>query len=209
MPAPDIQKEVEKAVKELIRLKDRVLPVKVGRAVRDSVRENFRRGSFYGEPWKTPLRTGIGFDGPAYGPLLSGTNHLMMSTEYFPEPGRVKIQNSLVYAEIHNEGGEITVTKRMKSYFWAQYYKKGLVGGMYGKASGKRNQQKADTFNKEAEFWRNMALKKVGSKIKIPKRQFLGEHPEVDRMVKEIINQELQSFIQNYVQNGMSTRRSR
>lgn len=205
MPAPDIQKEVEKAVKELMRLKDRVLPVKVGRAVRDSVRENFRKGSFYGEPWKVPLRTGIGFDGPDYGTLLSGRNHLMMSTDYIPEPGRVKIQNTLVYAEIHNEGGEITVTKKMKSYFWSQYYKKGLVGGMYSQAKGKKNQQKADTFNKEAEFWRNMALKKVGSKIKIPKRQFLGEHPEVDRIVKDIINQELQNFIAN----GISTRRSR
>lgn len=205
MPAPDIQKEVEKAVKELMRLKDRVLPVKVGRAVRDSVRENFRKGSFYGEPWKVPLRTGIGFDDPGYGTLLSGRNHLMMSTDYIPEPGRVKIQNTLVYAEIHNEGGEITVTKKMKSYFWSQYYKKGLVGGMYSQAKGKKNQQKADTFNKEADFWRNMALKKVGSKIKIPKRQFLGEHPEVDRIVKDIINQELQNFIAN----GISTRRSR
>lgn len=205
MPAPNIQKEVEKAVKELMRLKDRVLPVKVGRAVRDSVRENFRKGSFYGEPWKVPLRTGIGFDGPGYGTLLSGRNHLMMSTDYIPEPGRVKIQNTLVYAEIHNEGGEITVTKKMKSYFWSQYYKKGLVGGMYSQAKGKKNQQKADTFNKEADFWRNMALKKVGSKIKIPKRQFLGEHPEVDRIVKDIINQELQNFIAN----GITTRRSR
>ena len=128
-----------------------------------------------------------------------------MSTDYIPEPGRVKIQNTLVYAEIHNEGGEITVTKKMKSYFWSQYYKRGLVGGMYSQAKGKKNQQKADTFNKEAEFWRNMALKKVGSKIKIPKRQFLGEHPEVDRIVKDIINQELQNFIAN----GISTRRSR
>ena len=44
MPAPDLQREVQRAVQELIRLKDRVLPVKVGRAVRDSVRDNFRRG---------------------------------------------------------------------------------------------------------------------------------------------------------------------
>ncbi|MBE6234766.1 MAG: hypothetical protein E7112_00855 [Bacteroidales bacterium] len=205
MPAPDIQKEVEKAVKELIRLKDRVLPVKVGRAVRDSVRQNFRQGGFYGRPWKVPMRTELGFSGPGYGPMLSGTNHLMMSTDYVPEPGRVTIQNTLVYAQIHNDGGEITVTKRMKKYFWSQYYKRGLVGGMYSQAKGKKNQQKADTFNKEADFWRNMALKKVGSKIKIPKRQFLGEHPEVDRIVTDIINQELLNFAQNH---GSFTRRS-
>ena len=56
MPAPDIQGEINRALKELMRLKDRVLPVKVGRAVRDSVRDNFRKGGFYGQTWKTPMR---------------------------------------------------------------------------------------------------------------------------------------------------------
>ena len=204
MPAPDLQGEINRAVKELIRLKDRVLPVKVGRAVRDSIRQNFRQGGFYGQSWKPPMRTDLGFNGPAYGPMLSGTNHLMMLTDYIPEPGRVTIQNTLVYAQIHNEGGEITVTKKMKSFFWSQYYKRGLVGGMYGQAKGKKNQQKAETLNKEAEFWRAMALKKVGSKIKIPQRQFMGEHPEVGRIVKDIINQELSKFIQN----GINSRKS-
>lgn len=205
MPAPNLQGEINRAIQELIRLKDRVLPVKVGRAVRDSVRENFRKGGFYGQPWTPPMRTSLGFDGPGYGPMLSGTNHLMMSTDYVAEPGRVIIQNSLVYAPIHNEGGEITVTTKMKSFFWSQYYKSGLVGGMYEQAKGKRNKQKAEAFNKEAEFWRAMALKKVGSTIKIPQRQFLGDHPEVTRIVQQIINTELTNFIQN----GMHTRRSR
>ena len=204
MPAPDLQGEINRAIQELMRLKDRVLPVKVGRTVRDSVRENFRKGGFYGQPWTPPMRTSLGFDGPGYGPMLSGTNHLMMSTDYITEPGRVIIQNPLVYAQIHNEGGDITVTKKMKGYFWSMYYKRGLVGEMYGKAKGKKNRQKAETLNTEAEFWRNMALKKVGDKIKIPQRQFLGEHPEVNRIVQEVINQELLNFINN----GMSTRRS-
>ena len=204
MPAPDLQGEINRALKELMRLKDRVLPVKVGRAVRDSVRDNFRKGGFYGQTWKPPMRTDLGFEGPSYGPMLSSTNHLMMSTDYVAEPGRVIIQNSLIYAQIHNEGGEITVTQRMKGYFWSMYYKRGLVGEMYGKAKGKKNRQKADNLNAEAQFWRNMALKKVGDKIKIPQRQFLGEHPEVNRIVREVINQELLNFINN----GMSTRRS-
>ena len=204
MPAPDLQGEINKALKELMRLKDRVLPVKVGRAVRDSVRNNFRKGGFYGQTWKPPMRTDLGFEGPSYGPMLSGTNHLMMSTDYVAEPGRVIIQNSLIYAQIHNEGGEITVTKRMKGYFWSMYYRRGMVGQMYGQAKGKKNQQKAETLNQEAMFWRAMALKKVGSKIKIPQRKFLGDHPEVERLVKSIINAELTNFINN----GMHLRRS-
>lgn len=206
MPVPDLQGIIQKQVKELLLQKDRVLPVKVGRAVRDSIRENFRKGGFYGAAWSPPMRIEQGFDsGPGYGTLLSGTNHLMMSTDYFPEPGRVTIQNTLVYAQIHNDGGEITVTKRMKGFFWSQYYKKGLVGGMYERGKGKKSKQKAEAFNKEAEFWRNMALKKVGSTIKIPQRQFMGEHPEVDRIIREIINNELSKF----AQNGINSRRSR
>ena len=206
MPVPDLQGIIQKQVKELLLMKDRVLPVKVGRAVRNSIRENFRKGGFYGAAWSPPMRIEQGFDsGPGYGTLLSGTNHLMMSTDYFPEPGRVTIQNTLVYAQIHNDGGEITVTKRMKQFFWSQYYKKGLVRGMYERGKGKKSKQKAEALSKEAEFWRNMALKKVGSTIKIPQRQFMGEHPEVDRIVREIINNELSKF----AQNGINSRRSR
>lgn len=189
MAAPDLQKEIQKKLKELLRLTNRVLPVKVGRAVRDSVRENFRKGGFYGTPWQAPLRTQLGIGGPGYGPLLSGTNHLMMSTDYIPGEGRVIIQNTLVYAPIHNDGGSITVTAKMKGFFWAQHYK----------ARGDAKELSA-----EAQFWRNMALKKVGSQIKIVQRQFLGEHPEVNRIVSEIVNKELTNFINN----GMSTRRS-
>lgn len=187
MPAPDLQGEINRALKELMRLKDRVLPVKVGRAVRDSVRDNFRKGGFYGQTWKPPMRTDLGFEGPSYGPMLSGTNHLMMSTDYVPEPGRVIIQNSLIYAQIHNEGGEITVTKKMKRYFWSKYYD----------AGGNNN----GSMSKEAEFWRNMALKQVGSTIKMPQRQFMGDDPEVTRIVQETIEKELFEFAKKFT-NG-------
>ena len=47
----------------------------------------------------------------------------MMSTDYIPGEGRVIIQNKLVYAPIHNDGGYITVTAKMKGFFWAQHYR--------------------------------------------------------------------------------------
>ncbi|SZD72763.1 Uncharacterised protein [Candidatus Ornithobacterium hominis] len=39
-----------------------------------------------------------------------------------------------------------------------------------------------------------MALKKVGGKIKIPKRQFIGHHPEVDKHIRNIINHNLKEI---------------
>ena len=88
MPVPDIRKIIQQNIEDLRRINDRVLPVKVGRAVAESVRQNFRRGGFYGSPWKQPVRRSLGLDGAdgQYGPLLSRQNHLMSSTDYIPGP---------------------------------------------------------------------------------------------------------------------------
>lgn len=185
MPAPDIEQMVRKSLEELKKLYLRKLPVKVGAAVRDSVRQNFRQGSFYGEEkWSQPLRVTLGFRGAPgqRGPLLSGSNHLMMNTDYQALPGRVIIFNNEVYAATQNDGEDIPVTERMKRFFWAKHIeeKKGLGAN-----------------SPEAEFWKRMALKKPGSKITIPRRHYLGPGPVVDKMVEEIINKELQEFIKS------------
>lgn len=80
MPAPNLQQEVQKKLQELLRLTNKVLPVKVGKAVRDSVRENFRKVVFYGTPWQAPLRTHLGIVSPGYGPLLSGISYKKAKT---------------------------------------------------------------------------------------------------------------------------------
>lgn len=190
MPVPDFLGIAQERVNKLILAKDRIIPVKVGVKVQASIRQNFRRGSFYGRPWEKPLRSKIGLSGPDYGPLTSKDSHLMPSTYYIPLPGKVIIQNSLVYAPIHNYGGEITVTKRMKGFFWSRY----RDAGGYNKGK----------MSKEAEFWRNMAIKKVGSTIRIPQRQFMGDHPEVDRIVKDVIKKELTKV----ATHGINSRKS-
>lgn len=188
MPTPDIEGLVKTRLAELMDLVNRKLPVKVGSKVRASIRNNFRKSRFYnGQAWQTPLRTNLGLDGPGYGPLLSGTNTLMSSVDYIVGPARVTLRTVLVYAKIHNDGGEITVTKKMKGYFWSKYYD----------AGGNNN----GSMTKEAEFWRNMALKQVGSTIKIPQRQFLGDDPEVTRIIQETIDKELFEFANKFA-NG-------
>lgn len=80
----------------------------------------------------------------------------------------------LPYAKIHNEGGEIIVTERMKRYFWYLYMKS--TGTMQKKKNGELRQNKANArLSTMASFYKAMACKKVGSKIKIPKRQYIGE----------------------------------
>jgi hypothetical protein len=65
-------------------------------------------------------------------------------------------ESQLDYSEIHNDGGYIIVTTQMKKFFWAKYNELGKKGA-------------------KANFCKAMALKKTGSKIKIDKRQFIGE----------------------------------
>lgn len=192
MPAPDLIGMVQEDLKELLRIQQRVLPVKVGVAVRDSVRENFRKGRFYnGQNWQTPLRTSLGFTGARgqYGPLLSGSDHLMMSTDYVPLTGQVIIRNPVEYASVHNDGDQIPVTQRMKKFFWAKHYE---AEELRGKGSV------------EADFWKNMALKKPGGRIKIPRRHFLGPDRAVDKIVKNTIDTELQKFVKQH-SNGKTT----
>lgn len=207
MPVPDIEKIIRQELNELIRLKDRDLPVKAGRAVVESVNENFRRGGFYGRGWKSTRRQQLGFHGVSgqYGPLLSKNNNLSRSTVSIPGKGRVTIQNNAEYAGIHNEGGEIPVTANMKRFFWAKYYETGPIKP----GTGDRKKSSSDA---EAGFWRGMALKRAGSTIKIPKRQFIGPSPEVDKIVTDITGRELQNHIkkmQNRIINGSNTRRYR
>ena len=192
MPAPDIEQMVRKSLEDLKTLYMRKLPVKVGAAVRDSVRQNFRQGDFYGsDRWQQPLRVTLGFRGAPgqRGPLLSGSNHLMMNTDYQPLPGRVIIRNTEVYAATHNDGEDIGVTERMKRFFWAKHLE---------------DKKRLGAESPEAEFWKRMALKKPGSKIRIPRRHYLGPGPAVDKMVQEIIDRELQEFINKQI-NGTAT----
>lgn len=187
MSVPNFSEMVKRDLADLQRLRDRVLPIKVGRAVQAGVRENFRRGNFYGSAqWLTPLRTSLGFRGAGgqYGPLLSGSNHLMMSTDYYvPKPGTVVIISDTPYSNTHNEGEEIGVTTKMRKYFWARHLE-----------DKKRYGAEAP----ETEFWKRMALKKPGSHIKIPRRHFLGPDKAVDRTVNDIINNELENFIKSH-----------
>lgn len=77
------------------------------------------------------------------------------------------------HADIHNSGGTITVTPQMKKFFWAKYYE--LVGKVTVNKQGAVSLNKSNkAIGVKAMFCKRMALMPVGSKIKIPKHQFMG-----------------------------------
>lgn len=112
---------------------------------------------------------------------------------------RIVVESDTDYSEIQNNGGTITVTAQMKRFFWAKYYE--LSGKVKKTSTGKVSRSKSNVKSSaKAEFCKRMALMKVGTKIKIPQRQFMGNsqtmmnqfdtfwHGQVDIVFKQHLN---------------------
>jgi phage gpG-like protein len=77
------------------------------------------------------------------------------------------------YASIHNEGGKIKITPKMRKFFWYMHSKV-------------RNED-------EKNYWKSLALHK-GSEITIPKREFIGNSRHLEVKLEKRIDQELQKL---------------
>lgn len=138
-------------------------------------KEGFVKGGFTDsafQPWQ-PRRSPLGGKKVLIG--KDNTLNLMQSIRTLEQtPTRVRIGSDLRYAATHNEGAEITVTTKMRKYWWAKYYE--FAGRVRKTKGGKAGRWAANVrTNAKAEYCRNMALMKAGSKIRIPQRRFIGE----------------------------------
>lgn len=134
----------------------------------DEFDQNFERQGFFAEKWqrrKSPIR--------GDGHILVASGDLRKSIRSRSDDHSITFYSDLAYAGIHNEGGEIKVTAKMKRFFWHKYYET------------------------KDEFWKAMALMKVGKTIKIPRRQFLGMAPEVETEVRKIIEDNLTQYFEH------------
>ena len=113
---------------------------------------NFSQGGFFGKTWPA-LKNGE----PTH---LNNTGTLRRSIRSTATANTLTFTSATPYARIHNQGGTITVTKKMKAYFWAMY-----------KKTGQRR-------------YKAMALMKPGAKIRIPQRQFLAPYLGIEKTVQ-------------------------
>ena len=134
--------------KEMDDLMRRRMPVIAGRMAKDHFQDNFRQEGFVNgglHPWPKAKRLSSGRTDAAgnYGTLLSGRNHLFSSVKYVPADYRVRVADELVYAPVHNWGGEVnpTVTPQMRRFAWAKYYQ--ASGKAKKAATGKRKGKKS------------------------------------------------------------------
>lgn len=148
----------------------------------DEFDRNFEREAFFTERWqrrKSPVNSRY--------KILSGPQQaLRQSLLRRVSDSGVRFSSPLPYAAIHNDGGSITVTPRMRRYFWYRYI--AASRSMQRRKNGAMRQTKANArLSDEAAFWYRMALKRKGSVIRIPRRQFLGIHPRVEEAVARIV----------------------
>ena len=159
----DITQELERKIKRFISLtlKD------VGTEIGEEFDRNFEREAFFNEHWARRKFSDDGSRG-----LLMRTGELRRSIRSETTGHSVIFSSDLEYAAIHNSGGTITVTGKMKGYFWDMYR---MLTDNYKREP-----------TEEALFCKRMAMKRAGSKIVMPRRQFIGMHPEVERIIREI-----------------------
>ena len=130
----------------------------------DEFDRNFARKAFFSDKWRPRAH-----DYPR-GSLLMVSGAMRRSAQGQVSGNGVRFSSSLPYATLHNEGGKITVTAKMKRFFWAKYKETG------------------------EESWRRMALMKVGKVITMPERRFIGDGPDTQRIIREVIDRNLQQF---------------
>jgi phage gpG-like protein len=156
---------------------------------------NFERKAFFSQPW-------AGRKNERHGTTLMVGGALRKSILSRAEGDAVKWTSSLPYAGIHNDGGTIAVTARMKRFFWAKYYE--LAGRVTYRRDGTTPTASSRGIAEEALLFKGLALKKVGDKITIPERRFIGDAPEVAEAVERVVElnmKELEEYIANLLRN--------
>lgn len=183
--------EIEKLLARMMRLTMEDIRVECD----DEFQQNFQREAFFNEKWKRRKH-----DDGSGRKLLHGAGSagVHLSQSLFPgkiQQNTITYTSTLPYAAIHNDGGVIIVTAKMRRYFWAKYIS--ATGAITYKKNGERRAtQKNRRLDADAEFYKAMALKKVGSKIVIPRRRFIGTHPELEKRIIGIIEKNLTEFFE-------------
>lgn len=177
--------DLDKQVRAIFQSILRDIKVDIG----DEFDRNFERQAFFSQAWqrrKSPMRP--------KGLILVDSGGLRQSVRSEIRESSIVFLSDHPAAAIHNEGGEIKVTAKMKGFFWHKYY---AATGSFGrkKDGSLRQDKKNNQLSSEADFWKAMALMKVGSTIKIPQRKFLGASPEVGAAVRAIIEENLTEYI--------------
>lgn len=185
----------QEAVNNLI---SNIMPTIAGNIAIKHFKKNFDKGGFVNnglKRWKPSKRIGRSESAEDnYRTLLSGRTHLYDNVNYTPGVGRVTIFNSVPYASIHNKGGTIPITTKMRKFGWAKYFEEaGITRGM----SGEEKKKKREAATDNATRWLGLALTKK-SNLTIAQRQFIGPSKELSEQLRARLDKELEKLDKQY-----------
>lgn len=152
---------------------------------------NFERKGFFDEK-KWPERK---YD-DGVGSLMQRSGSLRRSIRSNRRGLTLVYNTNKPYGRIHNEGGEIKVTKKMKGYFWHKL-KETRGSYSYKKNGEKRGNAKNRRLSESEAFYLGMATKKVGSTIKIPERRFIGTGKMTDKIIRDVVDENVMTYFKN------------
>lgn len=185
--------ELEKRLKKALN----AMPTVIGQAVVTHFQENITKrqglpngGSlqrFKGRAFENNRNHGKG--------ILNDTGNLVDSIKIISRNSNsvnVGIRASEIpYAELHQQGGKVPVTDKMRKFFWAKHYE----NASSARISRGRKFSIITTSNQEASFWKAMALKRRGSTINIPARPFMSVTTDLEKSILRAIQTEINHII--------------
>lgn len=171
---------------------NRQLPVKIGVIAESFFKNNFTLQGFLGgglQPWIPAKRLSSGAkDAPSNRPtLFSSNDHMYKSINHITGNASATVVCNVPYAAIHNDGGTIhpSVTPAMRGHAWKEFF-----------AAGGTSKAKRDQLPPEAAKWKALALtKKKNLNINIPRRQFMGDSPELRILIQQTIENGLNNIL--------------
>ena len=163
----------------------RELPGLVGAVVLNSIDNNFRSESFFGQAW-APRKVGKGNEGRA---ILVQTGRLRRSFLLETSGLTITIFTDTPYAQIHNEGGTITGTANV-----AEYARRVMTNSEIStplRKDGKRDERFNKRNQKTSGGTQTVRAHTRNVNLTIPQRQFMGEHPALDNDIKTLLDKEI------------------
>lgn len=150
------------------------LPVLIGKEAENHFKDSFKNQAWEGVQWEERKRKD---KNPKRRALLVKTGRLRRSIRIREVSfGKVVVGTDVPYAKIHNEGGIITGTQNVSTHTV--------------RAHKRRSSQ-------VREHQRVAHVRTVN--IAIPKRQFMGESPTLNRNINKLIEQQVNDVFERYL----------
>jgi phage gpG-like protein len=167
--------DVLRRLAEAQRYFDNDVPVVIGVEAVNHFKESFQNEGFTDSSLKKwDSRKTKRVNGTNAQKILSKSGELGDSIDYRIEGDTVVIYSDKPYAQIHNEGGTIAVTDKMRAFFWQQYY-------VAVDATG----------NKEDALAQQFKFMALANSITIQQRQFMGDSQALTEKISNKIVRDL------------------